>query len=84
MRVCLDRCSIPRPFDTITITDAEEYQKAQEELQLLEERLHRLQQSHPLGEKGFTKAGIRKMIARLHEELALYEGSQEIHQTDPA
>jgi hypothetical protein len=29
------------------------------------------------GVKGFTKAGIRKMIARLHEELALYEGSEE-------
>lgn len=66
------------------ITNGEEYQKAQEELQILEDRLHRLQQSHPLGAKGFTKAGIRKMIARLHEELALYEGSQEIHHTDPA
>jgi hypothetical protein len=66
------------------VTDAEQYQKAQEELQLLEDRLHRSQQSYPLGEKAFTKAGIRKMIARLHEELALYEGSQEIHQTDPA
>ena len=66
------------------ITNAEQYQKAQEELQLLEDRLRRLQQSCPLGEKGFTKAGIRKLIARLHEELALYDGSQEIHQTDPA
>jgi len=64
------------------ITNAEQYQKAQEELHLLEDRLQRLQQNYPLGEKGFTKAGIRKMIARLHEELALYEGSQEIHQTD--
>ncbi len=66
------------------ITNAEQYQKAQEELQLLEDRLHRLQQSCSLGQKGFTKAGIRKMIARLHEELAVYEGSQEIHQTDPS
>ena len=66
------------------ITNAEQYQKAQEELQLLEDRLHRLQQSYSLGEKGFAKAGIRKLIARLHEELALYEGSQEFHQTDPA
>jgi hypothetical protein len=48
----------------------------------LEERLQRLQQKHPLGSKGFTKAGIRKMIARLHEELALYEGEQEAHQAD--
>ena len=65
------------------ITDAEQYQKAQEELRQLEERLHRLQQSHPLGSKGFTKAGIRKMIARLHEELAVYEGNQEVHRADP-
>ena len=66
------------------ITNADQYLKAQEELQLLEDRLHRLQQNYPLGEKGFTKAGIRKMIARLHEELAVYEGSQEIHQIDAA
>lgn len=66
------------------IASAEQYQKAQEELQMLEERLHRLQQSHPMGDKGFTKAGIRKMIARLHEELAVYEGSQEARQADPA
>jgi len=37
--------------------------------------LEALQQSNPIGSKGFTKAGIRKMIARLHEELAIYEGS---------
>ena len=66
------------------IPTAEEYQKAQDGLRQLEERLHRLQQSHPLGAKGFTKAGVRKMIARLHEELALYEGSHEVHQGDPS
>lgn len=54
-----------------------EYEKAQEEIRSLEERLGRLQRSHPVGSKGFTKAGIRKMIARLHEELAVYEGSEE-------
>ena len=64
------------------ITNADQYYKAQEELRQLEERLQRLQQKHPLGSKGFTKAGIRKMIARLHEELALYEGEQEAHQAD--
>ena len=58
----------------------EQYHHAQEELRQLEERLHRIQQQHPLGAKGFTKAGIRKMIARLHEELALYEGSLEVRQ----
>lgn len=64
------------------IVNATEYEKAQEELRALEERLERLQQSHPLGSKGFTKAGIRKLIARLHEELALYEGSEAARQSD--
>ena len=59
------------------IATATEYQKAQEELHDLEARLRRLEQSHPDGSKGFTRAGIRKMIARLHEELAVYEGSEE-------
>jgi len=54
-----------------------EYEKAQEEMRILEKRLERLQQTHPIGSKGFTKAGIRKMIARLHEELAVFEGSEE-------
>jgi hypothetical protein len=64
------------------IANATEYQKAQDELRNLEERLLRLQQSHPPGSKGFTKAGVRKMIARLHEELAVYEGSEEAWQPD--
>lgn len=59
-----------------------EYQKAQEEIRALEERLERLQQSHPIGSKGFTKAGIRKLIARLHEELGIYEGSEEAKHSD--
>ena len=63
------------------ITTAAQYQKAQEELRQLEERLHCVQQRHPLGAKGCTKAGMRKMIARLHGELALYEGSLEARQT---
>ena len=65
------------------IANAEEYRKAEEELRQLEERLRHLQETHPLGSKGFTKAGIRKMIARLHEELALYEGAQEIREAGP-
>jgi hypothetical protein len=59
------------------ITNAVEYEKAEEELRDLEKRLERLQISNPIGSKGFTKAGIRKMIARLHEELAIYDGSEE-------
>jgi len=59
------------------ISNTVEYEKAQEEISILEERLNRLQKSHSIGSKGFTKAGIRKMIARLHEELAIYEGAEE-------
>lgn len=59
------------------IANVTEYERAQAEIRSLEERLERLQQTHPIGSKGFTKAGIRKMIARLHEELAIYEGSEE-------
>jgi hypothetical protein len=58
-----------------------EYQKAKEELAYLEQWLERLQRDHPAPDKGLTKAGVRKMIARLHEELAVYEGSQEVHQS---
>jgi hypothetical protein len=65
------------------ISNLTEYEKALEELHDLEERLARLQQSHPIGSKGFTKAGIRKMIARLHEELAIYEGSEEARHPAP-
>jgi hypothetical protein len=65
------------------ITSAVEYKKAEEELQDLERRLERLQQSNPIGSKGFTKAGIRKMIARIHEELAVYEGSEEARRPEP-
>jgi hypothetical protein len=59
------------------IANLNEYGKAQEEIRDLENRLARLQKEHPVGVKGFTKAGIHKMIARLHEELAIYEGSEE-------
>ena len=64
------------------ITNTIEYKKAQEEIRLLEERLDRLLQSHPIGSKGFTKAGISKMIAHLQEELAIYEGSEEARQAN--
>ena len=59
-----------------------EYEKALEELRDLTERLQKLQQSHPAGSKGLTKAGVRKMIARLHEKLAVYEGSEELRHPD--
>jgi hypothetical protein len=59
------------------IATAIEYEQAQAELQALQDRLAELQRHHPLGDKGFTKAGIRKLIARLHEELAVFEGTEE-------
>ena len=59
------------------ISNDNEYKKAQEELYSLEERLKRLQQSGSIGSKGFTKAGIRKKITGLHEELAVYEVNSE-------
>ena len=62
------------------IRNPTEYEKAQDEIRLLEDRLRRLQEAHPIGSKGFTKAGIRKMIAQLQEELALFEGSKEARQ----
>jgi hypothetical protein len=52
-----------------------EFQRAQHELRDLTERLKKLQQSHPGGSKGLTKAGVQKMIARLHEELAIFEAN---------
>ena len=64
------------------IGNTTEYEKALEEIRSLEERLERLQETHPIGSKGFTKAGIRKLIARLHEELAVYEGSAEAKETE--
>jgi hypothetical protein len=64
------------------IANALEYKKAREELHDLEDRLRRLEALHPAGNKGFTKAGVRKMIARLHEELAVYEGSEEAKQPE--
>lgn len=54
-----------------------EYEKARQELQDLQGRLEKLRQEFPVGEKGFTKAGIHKLIAQINEELAVFEGSQE-------
>jgi hypothetical protein len=65
------------------ISNTIEYAKAQEEIRILEERLQQLQETHPIGSKGFTKAGIRKLIARLQEELALFEGSEEARRLAP-
>lgn len=55
------------------ITNAAEYEKAHNDLRILEERIADLERDHPVGEKGFTKAGVRNMIAKINEELAVFE-----------
>ena len=60
------------------IATNQEYEKAIGELAQLELWLQRLQVENPLPIKGLTKAGVRKMIARLHEELGVYEGTREV------
>lgn len=59
------------------IANAHEYEKAQEELRHLETWLLRLDQETPLPRKGLTRAGIRKLIARLHEELGAFEDERQ-------
>ena len=59
------------------IQNDNEYRKAEGEIDELVSRLKELQSLNSIGAKGFTKAGIRKLIARIHEELALYESQAE-------
>jgi len=59
------------------ISNASEYEKAHSDLRILEQRIADLEREHPVGEKGFTKAGVRKMIAKINEELAAFEGREE-------
>ena len=63
------------------ITKAVEYQKACEELDKLQAWLDELRRAHPGREKGLTKAGVRKMIARLQEDIGQFEGSREVEET---
>lgn len=59
------------------ISNPVEYEKAHSDLRILEQRIADLEREHPIGEKGFTKAGVRKMIAKITEELAAFEGREE-------
>ncbi len=56
------------------ISTATEYECVQAQLEHLEKWLQRLKQDHPLPEKGLVRCGIRKLISRLHLEMAVYEG----------
>ena len=53
------------------ITNTVDHAQAEQELRELQKRQEWLQESYPIDSKGFAKAGIRKMVARLHKELAL-------------
>lgn len=64
------------------ISTASEYEIALKQLTNLESRLARLQAENAAGAKGYTKAGVRKMIAKIHEELAVYEASSDAAQIE--
>ena len=57
------------------ISTTTEYAAAQDQLTHLESWLERLRRDHPLPEKGMVRCGIRKLISRLHKEMADYEGA---------
>lgn len=59
------------------ISNAVEYEKTHRDLRILEQRIADLEREHPIGEKGFTKAGVRKMIAKINEDLASFESREE-------
>jgi hypothetical protein len=63
------------------IANEAEYERACEELDKLQTWLEELRRAHPGHEKGLTKAGIRKMIARLQEDIGFYEGSREVEES---
>ena len=65
------------------IETSAEFEKATEELAYLKQWLARLQRDHGFGENAYTRAGVRKLIARLHEELAVYEGRRATRQPEP-
>ncbi|MBI3923533.1 MAG: hypothetical protein HY318_19095 [Armatimonadetes bacterium] len=56
------------------VANEREYQAAVGQLTELELRLREVERSPDHPNKGLTKAGIHKMIARLHEELAEHDG----------
>ena len=65
------------------ISNAVEYEKAHYDLRILEQRIADLEREHPIGEKGFTKAGVRKMIAKINEDLASFESREETRLATP-
>lgn len=59
------------------ITSVEDYEKAHADLRILEHRIADVEQRHPVGENGFTKASVRKLIAMINTNLAAYEARED-------
>ena len=64
------------------IENTVEYEQAKGALRGMEGWLARRLAVHPIGSKGFTKAGICKMIARPHKEMSVFEGGEEAKQPE--
>ena len=57
------------------ISSATEYQKAREEVDRLTRWLARLENKEEAQRKGLTAASIHRMLSRIHQEIAEYEGA---------
>ena len=58
------------------ISSETEYQKAREEIEHLTAWLGRLEAKEVTERKGLTAASVRRMIARVHDEIAQYEAAR--------
>ena len=59
------------------ISNPEDYEKARSDLRILEQRITDLERRHPIGDNGFTKASVRKLIAIMNADLAAYEARED-------
>ena len=67
------------------ITNMAEYRSTQEAIRSLEDRLERLHRTNPPGSersKGLVKAGIHRMIAKLHQKMAIFLATAQEHPSD--
>jgi len=56
---------------------AGEPRQAHSDHRILEQRIADLERDRAIDQKGFTKPGVRKMIAKINEELAVFESREE-------
>ena len=60
------------------ISKVEEYEGELREIEQLQAWVGRLAKEFPNGERGLTMAGIRKKLARIQEELAVFDAERGI------